>query len=109
MSQNIIEVTSQSFQEIIGGAKPALIDFFAEWCGPCRMMAPILDGVAGEFKDRAVVGKLNIDTYPELAEAYNISSVPTLILFKDGAILEKTVGLQQKGSLRELLEKHAAK
>ena len=78
-----------------------LVDFWAEWCGPCRVQIPILDEVSAEIGDKAVVGKVNVDEELELAQKFGIQSIPTLILFKDGAPLDIMVGIQQKESLVE--------
>lgn len=83
--------------------KPALVDFFAPWCGPCQVQGPIIDEVAEEIGDKAVVAKVNIDDNPELAEKYGVMSIPTLILFKDGQAAETMTGMQAKENLVKLL------
>jgi thioredoxin 1 len=91
--------------EVLKSAVPVLVDFWAEWCGPCRMLAPIIDELAGEFKGQAKVGKLNVDHNPAIAERYGIRGIPTLILFKNGEIVEQIVGVQSKEALKGKLSK----
>jgi thioredoxin 1 len=104
-----IEFKSENFQkEAIEASKekPVLVDFFAEWCGPCKMQGPIIDEVAEEIKDKAVVGKLNIDEAGDVAEQYQVMSIPTMIIFKDGEVQETMTGLRDKGALIEILKKY---
>jgi thioredoxin 1 len=87
-------------------SKPVLVDFYAEWCGPCKMQGPIVDEVANEIGDKAVVGKLNTDEAMQVAQSYNIMSIPTLMVFKNGQPVEKFIGMQSKDSLMSALKKH---
>ncbi len=101
--------TDDNFEkEVIEQSKimPVLVDFFADWCGPCQMMAPIIDELAKDMADKAIVGKLNVDESREKAAEFGVMSIPTLKIFKDGKIVEETVGAQAKETLKELLEKH---
>lgn len=101
--------TDQNFQtEVIEASKtkPVLIDFFAVWCGPCKMQGPIIDEVAGLMGDKAAVGKLNTDESQATAIKYGVMSIPTLMIFKDGALKETMVGMQPKDRLIELLKKY---
>jgi len=86
--------------------KPVLVDFFAEWCGPCHVMAPVIDELAKDMGDKAVIGKINVDESRETAGKYGVMSIPTLKIFKGGEVVEETVGVQAKEGLKELLEKH---
>ncbi len=104
---NTLEFTDQNFdQEVLKSEKPVLVDFWAEWCAPCRMMAPTVEGVADEYAGRAKVGKLNVDQNLSVTGRYNIRGIPTLILFKNGQVQEQSVGASSKDSIVKMLEKH---
>ena len=98
------ELTGKNFDEIIGDEKPVLVDFWAPWCGPCLMMAPTVEELAKEEKN-VVVGKLNIDEHPEVAEKYHVMSVPTFLMFKDGKVSGQVVGAVPKEALLSLIKK----
>lgn len=101
----VVEITKDNFEEtVLKADKPVLVDFWAEWCGPCQMMGPIVDEVAEE-RDDVIIGKLNVDTQPEIALRYNVMSIPTLILFKNGDEAQKSIGLISKEELLELINK----
>jgi thioredoxin 1 len=102
-------ITEDSFTgDVLDADTPVLVDFWAEWCGPCKMLAPTIAQLARDNKGRAVVGKVNVEHCPALAERYGISGIPTLILFKDGEIAEKVVGVQSRQALQELIDRHCA-
>jgi thioredoxin 1 len=108
MSKHVNEVQDATFEkEVLGSERPVLVDFWAEWCAPCRMIAPTVDAVAGEFEGRAAVVKLNVDDNPATSQRYGIKGIPTLILFKNGQEAERIVGATSKDALVRLLEKHA--
>ena len=101
------EFTDANFkQEVIQNDKVTLIDLWAEWCGPCRMMTPVVEELAKEYKDRVVVGKLNVDDNPEVPTQYNVRGIPTFLLFKNGELKEKIVGAQSKKFLQDKIEAH---
>lgn len=103
------EFTDANFQqEVLQNDKVTLIDLWAEWCGPCRMMSPVVEELASEYKDRAVIGKLNVDDNPEVPMEYNVRGIPTFLLFKNGELKEKIVGAQSKKYLQDRIEAHLA-
>ncbi|HEV2418605.1 MAG TPA: thioredoxin [Terriglobia bacterium] len=104
---HMMEFTDQNFDEqVLKSAKPVLVDFWAPWCAPCRMMAPTVEAVAGEYAERAIVGKLNVDDNQGVAGKYNIRGIPTLLLFKDGQVAEQVVGATSKDAVKKMLDKH---
>lgn len=105
MSESILHTSDASFETDVATAeKPVLLDFWAEWCGPCKMIAPLLDDVADGYKDKLTVAKINIDENPNVAARFGIRSIPTLILFKDGAPQAQKLGAMSKAQLEEFLD-----
>jgi len=101
------EFTDANFQqEVLQSDKVTLIDLWAEWCGPCRAMTPIVEDLATQYKDRVVVGKLNVDDNPEVPTNYNVRGIPTFLLFKNGELKEKIVGMQSKQYLQNKIESY---
>jgi thioredoxin 1 len=106
-SDKIQTFTDGNFdQTVIKANGPVLVDFWAEWCGPCRMLAPTVDALAADFDGRLTVGKLNVDDNPSTPARYGIRGIPTLLLFKGGEVVEQVVGLADKGQLAQLIDKH---
>lgn len=101
-----LEITDSNFEELILKAdKPVMLDFWAEWCGPCRMVGPYVDEVATEFEGKAIVGKVNVDNNPTVSAKYSIRNIPTILFIKDGEVKDKQVGATQKSALVEKLNK----
>lgn len=98
-----LKINSENFEkEVLNSEKPVLVDFFADWCGPCKMMAPIVEELATELEGKAKVGKLNVDENSDIAIEYNVMSIPTLIVFKNGKEEKRLVGVRNKEELLEL-------
>jgi thioredoxin 1 len=107
MSEKVLEFSKDNFEsEVLKSEMPVLVDFWAEWCTPCRMLAPTIDVIASDYDGRIKVGKLNVDSDSEVSMQYSIMSIPTLILFKDGKPEERSVGLVSKSLLTNMIEKH---
>ncbi|MDR1632888.1 MAG: thioredoxin [Dysgonamonadaceae bacterium] len=99
------QITNANFKELVEGNKPLVVDFWAEWCGPCRMIGPIIEELAQEYEGQVVVGKVNVDENDELAGEFGIRSIPTILFFKNGEIVDKHVGAAPKSLLEEKLKK----
>jgi thioredoxin 1 len=99
-----IEITDANFEEILKSEKPVLVDFWAEWCGPCKMIGPIVEELAGDYEGKAVIGKVDVDSNPAVASALGIRSIPTLMFFKGGEMVDKQVGAVPKAILAKKLD-----
>jgi thioredoxin 1 len=109
-SEDILILDSKSFDQEIAkkGDGPILVDFWAEWCGPCRLMSPVLDKVATRYKGRARVGKVDVDENQALAAKFGVMSIPTMLLFKEGQIVEQVVGTTSEEKLAKLIDRHSS-
>lgn len=107
MAQNVINLTDLNWEEeVVNSSIPVLVDFWAPWCGPCRIIAPIVEELAKEYEGKIKVGKLNTDENPQVSMRYGIRAIPTLILFKNGEIADTRIGVQPKEALRQMLSSH---
>lgn len=104
MATGIVTLTTSTFDEVVGSADtPVVVDLWAEWCGPCKVIAPILDEISSELDGKVTIAKLNVDEHPDVAMKYNVMSIPTLLIFQDGDLRKRIVGAKGKGQLLEEL------
>lgn len=104
-TQSYVTLTDRNFQrEVIESQKPVLVDFWAPWCGPCQAMGPVIKEIAEEFQSRVVVAKVDVDNHPEIAARYGIQSIPTLLIFQNGEVVDQSVGTMPKKALAQKLE-----
>jgi thioredoxin 1 len=109
MSESVKEVSDSSFKhEVLESGRPVLVDFWAPWCGPCRMLAPTVEAIAEQYSESAAVVKLNVDDNPSTAAAYGIKAIPTLILFSEGTEVERVIGATSKESISRMIEKYSS-
>jgi len=107
-SANIVTLNDNNFgTEVLSSATPVLVDFWAEWCGPCKMLAPLIDELATEYDGRVKIGKVNIDDHQDLASQYGIRAIPTMLIFKNGEVADQIVGLRSKRDLKGSLDRVA--
>ncbi len=99
-----LNITDNSFKETIASNSLVVVDFWAEWCGPCKMIGPIVEDLAKEYEGKAVIGKLDVDENPQVCEDFGIRNIPTLLFFKNGEVVDKIVGAAQKAALKEKID-----
>jgi thioredoxin 1 len=106
-SEKIVTFTDGNFDsDVLKAGTPVLVDFWAEWCGPCRAMGPTIDALASDYGDKVTIGKLNVDENPSVTMRYMVRGIPTVMLFKGGELVDQVVGLVDKSSLKQLVDKH---
>ncbi len=107
MAEKVLTLTESNWnEEVVSSDKPVLVDFWAPWCGPCRIIAPIIEELADEFEGQIKVGKLNTDENPNVAMQYGIRAIPTVILFKNGEVVDTRIGVQPKEALKQMILSH---
>lgn len=107
MAKNVLELSDQNFdQEVEKASGVTLVDFWASWCGPCKMIAPVVEELSGEYEGKVKFGKVNVDENPSTASKYAIRSIPTLMVFKNGAVVDQIIGVHPKGEIKKYLDKN---
>jgi thioredoxin 1 len=108
-TEHVKNFTDNNFEaDVLKSGEPVLVDFWAEWCGPCKRLAPTVDALAAEYAGKMTVGKLNVDENPNVSFKYQVRGIPTLLLFKGGQVVESVVGLAQKEDLKKVIDKHVS-
>jgi thioredoxin 1 len=106
-ANGIKHVTDQDFEKVVlQGTQPTLVDFWAPWCGPCRIIGPIVEELAVSYQEKAVITKMNVDDNPEVAQKYGVTSIPTLMMFKEGKLVDRVVGAMPKGELQKFIDRN---
>ena len=104
MSNNVVDLNDSNFEEFLLKEQPILVDFWAEWCGPCKMLTPVIEELSNDFKDRAIIAKVNVDESPGIAQKYSIRSIPSLLFFRRGSVRQQLVGVASKQDITNTIE-----
>jgi len=105
-SNSVQQITDSTFEQTVNAGKPVFVDFWAPWCGPCRIIGPIVEELAPSYQGKAVIGKVNVDDNPMIAQKFGVTSIPTLMMFKDGKLVDRAVGVMPKGELQKFIDKN---
>lgn len=105
-SKAVQQIGDADFDNVLNGGKPLFVDFWAPWCGPCRIVGPIIEELAPTYEGKAVIAKLNVDDNPMVAQRYGVTSIPTLMMFKDGKLVDRMVGAAPKGALQQFIDRN---
>ncbi|HEX6159131.1 MAG TPA: thioredoxin [Thermoanaerobaculia bacterium] len=105
-SKAVQEITDSNFEALVNGGKPVFVDFWAPWCGPCRIVGPIVEELAPNYDGKAVIGKLNVDDNPNVAQRFGVTSIPTLMMFKEGKLVDRMVGAAPKNALQTFIDRN---
>jgi thioredoxin 1 len=105
-ANSVHHVTDQDFDKVVQGGKPVLVDFWAPWCGPCRIIGPLVEELAPSYEGRAVITKMNVDDNPNVAQRLGVTSIPTLMMFKDGKLVDRVVGAMPKSELQKFIDRN---
>lgn len=105
-SKAVQQIGDADFDNVLNGGKPVFVDFWAPWCGPCRIVGPIVEDLAPSYDGKAVIAKLNVDDNPMVAQRYGVTSIPTMMMFKDGKLVDRMVGAAPKGALQQFIDRN---